>query len=213
MEDVFEIIGKKRLMPVLTVDRVDDAVPIAEALIAGGLPVAEVTFRTEAAAKVIAAMSRVPGLFLGAGTVLQPDQIDQAIDLGARFALAPGFNPKVAARALERNFPFIPGVCTPSEIGFAIEMGFSVLKFFPAEPAGGTTYLKAVHAPFRGVRFVPTGSIGLEQLPAYLELPFVLAVGGSWMVAPKLIKERNFTEITRLTHAAVEVVAKVPNLL
>lgn len=209
MKDVFEIIGKAGLMPVLTVDRVEDAVPIAEALIAGGLPVAEVTFRTEAAAKVIAAMSKVPGLFLGAGTVLRPDQIDQAIDLGARFALAPGFNPKVAARALEKNFPFIPGICTPSEIGLALEMGFSVQKFFPAEPTGGPVYLKAVYAPFRGVRFVPTGSIGLEQLPAYLELPFVLAVGGSWMVAPKLIQDRKFDEITRLTRAAVDVVTKI----
>ena len=144
MENVFETIGKAGLMPVLTVERVEDAVPIAEALIAGGLPVAEVTFRTEAAAKSIAAMAKVPGLFLGAGTVLKPEQIDQAIDLGARFALAPGFNPKVAARALEKNFAFVPGICSPSEIGLALEMGFSVQKFFPAEPAGGTAYLKAV---------------------------------------------------------------------
>ena len=208
MEDVFSFIGKAGLMPVLTVDREEDAVPIAEALITGGLPVAEVTFRTEAAAKVIAAMAKVPGLFLGAGTVLRPDQIDQAIDLGACFALAPGFNPKVAERALEKKFTFIPGICTPSEIGLALEMGFSVQKFFPAEPAGGTGYLKAVSAPFKGVRFVPTGSIGLEQLSGYLEMPQVLAVGGSWMVAPKLIQERKFDEITRLTRAAVEIVAK-----
>lgn len=209
MQDVFETIGKAGLMPVLTVERVEDAVPIAEALIAGGLPVAEVTFRTEAAAKSIAAMAKVPGLFLGAGTVLRPDQINEAIDLGAKFALAPGFNPKVAERALEKNFTFIPGVCTPSEIGLALEMGFSVQKFFPAEPAGGAAYLKAVWAPFRGARFVPTGSIGLEQLPSYLELPFVVAVGGSWMVAPKLIQERQFDEITRLTRAAVEIVTKM----
>ena len=208
MEDVFEIIGKAGLMPVLTVERVEDAMPIAEALMAGGLPVAEVTFRTEAAAKSIAAMAKVPGLFLGAGTVLKPDQIDQAIDLGARFALAPGFNPKVAQRALDKKFTFIPGICTPSEIGLALEMGFSVQKFFPAEPAGGPAYLKAVAAPFRGVRFVPTGSIGLEQLPSYLELPMVLSVGGSWMVAPKLIQDRKFDEITRLTRAAVDTVAK-----
>ena len=209
MEDVFAIIGKSGLMPVLTVERVEDAVPIAEALMAGGLPVAEVTFRTEAAAKAIAAMAKVPGLFLGAGTVLKPEQIDQAMDLGARFALAPGFNPKVAERALEKNMAFIPGICTASEIGLALQMGFSVQKFFPAEPVGGTAYLKAVSAPFRGVRFVPTGSIGLEQLPDYLALPSVLAVGGSWMVAPKLIQERRFDEITRLTRAAMDVVAKV----
>jgi 2-dehydro-3-deoxyphosphogluconate aldolase/(4S)-4-hydroxy-2-oxoglutarate aldolase len=209
MEDVFGIIGKAGLMPVIVVERVEDAVPLAEALIAGGLPVAEVTFRTEAAAKSIAAMAKVPGLFLGAGTVLKPDQVDEAVDLGARFALAPGFNPKVAARALEKNLPFIPGVCTASEIGLALEMGFSVQKFFPAEPSGGTAYLKAVAAPFRGVRFVPTGSIGLEQLSGYLELASVLAVGGSWMVAPKLIQEHRFDEITRLTRAAVETAKRV----
>lgn len=208
MEDVFTTIGNAGLMPVIVVERVEDAVPLAEALIAGGLPVAEVTFRTEAAAKAIAAMAKVPGLFLGAGTVLKPEQIDQAMDLGARFVLAPGFNPKVAERALEKNMVFIPGVCTASEIGLALQMGFSVQKFFPAEPAGGTAYLKAVSAPFRGVRFVPTGSIGLEQLPGYISLPSVLAVGGSWMVAPKLIQEKKFDEITRLTRAAVDAVAK-----
>jgi 2-dehydro-3-deoxyphosphogluconate aldolase/(4S)-4-hydroxy-2-oxoglutarate aldolase len=209
MEDVFEIIGKAGLMPVITVERVEDAVPLAEALIAGGLPVAEVTFRTEAAAKAIAAMAKVPGLFLGAGTVLRPEQVDEALDLGARFALAPGFNPKVAARALEKKLPFIPGICTASEIGLALEMGFSVQKFFPAEPAGGTAYLKAVSAPFKDVRFVPTGSIGLDQLSSYLELSSVLAVGGSWMVAPKLIQEHRFDEITRLTRAAVDMVQRV----
>ena len=209
MENVFETIGKAGLMPVLTVERLEDAVPIAEALIAGGLPVAEVTFRTEAAAKSIAAMAKVPGFFIGAGTVLKPEQVDQAIDLGAKFALAPGFNPKVAARALEKNLTFLPGICTPSEIGLAVEMGFQVLKFFPAEPAGGPAYLKAVSAPFRGLRFVPTGSIGLEHLPSYLEMSSVIAVGGSWMVAPRLIQERKFDEITRLTCAAVEAVTKI----
>ncbi len=209
MENVFETIGKAGLMPVIVVERAEDAVPLAEALIAGGLPVAEVTFRTEAAAKAIAAMAKVPGLFLGAGTVLKPEQVDQALDLGARFILAPGFNPKVATRALEKNLPFVPGVCTASEIGMALEMGFSVQKFFPAEPAGGTAYIKAVSAPFRGVRFIPTGSIGPDQLPGYLQLPSVLAVGGSWMVAPKLIQERRFDEITRLTRAAVDMVSKV----
>lgn len=209
LEKIFASLGKTPLMPVLTVERVEDAVPIAEALMEGGLPVAEVTFRTEAAAKVIAAMAKVPGLFLGAGTVLRPEQVDQALDLGARFALAPGFNPKVAARALEKKLPFIPGVCTPSEIGAAMEMGFAAQKFFPAEPAGGIGYLKAVAAPFKGVRFIPTGSIGLEQLASYLEQPFVLSVGGSWMVAPQLIQARNFAEITRLARAAMDIARKV----
>jgi len=206
MENVFDIMGKTGLMPVLTVERVEDAVPIAEALMAGGLPMAEVTFRTEAAGKAIAAMSKVPGLFLGAGTILKPEQVDQAIDLGARFGLSPGFNPKVAARALEKKFPFIPGVMTPSEMGMALDMGFSVQKFFPAESAGGAAYLKAVSAPMRGIRFVPTGGIAPENLPAYLALPSVLCIGGSWVATPKLVQDRNFAEITRLAKMAVEVV-------
>jgi 2-dehydro-3-deoxyphosphogluconate aldolase/(4S)-4-hydroxy-2-oxoglutarate aldolase len=212
MTGTFAPLGQTGLVPVLTVERPEDALPIAEALIAGGLPVAEVTFRTAGAAKAIAAMAKVPGLFLGAGTVLKPEQVDQALDLGARYALAPGFDPKVAARALEKKLPFIPGVCTPSEIGLALASGFGVLKFFPAEPAGGAAYLKAVSAPFRDARFVPTGGIGPEQLSAYAALPSVLAVGGSWMVAPKLIQERRFDEITRLAKAAVEIVAKVRGL-
>ncbi len=206
MEDVFAALERSALLPVLTVERVEDAAPIAEALIAGGLPVAEVVFRTASAAKVLAAMAKVSGLLLGAGTVLRPEQVDQALDLGARFALAPGFNPKVAQRALDKRLPFIPGVCTPSEIALALDMGFTVQKFFPAEPAGGAAYLKAVAAPFRGVRFVPTGSIGLPQLPAYLRMPSVLAVGGSWMVAPELMVARDFAAITRLAAAAVQTV-------
>jgi 2-dehydro-3-deoxyphosphogluconate aldolase/(4S)-4-hydroxy-2-oxoglutarate aldolase len=206
-QTVFDTLGRAGLMPVLTVEKAEDAVPIAEALIAGGLPVAEITFRTEAAAKALAAMAKAPGLFPGAGTMLKPEQVDQALDAGARFAVAPGFNPRVAERAREKGLVFLPGVATPSEIGQASEAGFSVLKFFPAEPAGGTAYLKAVSAPFRGLLFVPTGGIGLEQLPGYLRLPSVLAVGGSWMVAPDLIREGRFGEITRLAKAAVEIVS------
>jgi 2-dehydro-3-deoxyphosphogluconate aldolase/(4S)-4-hydroxy-2-oxoglutarate aldolase len=209
MENIFDAIGKIGLMPVIVVEREEDAVPLAEALIAGGLPLAEVTFRTAAAAKVIAAMAKVPGLLLGAGTVLKPEQVDQAIDLGARFALAPGFVPQTAERALLKNFPFVPGVLTPSEISAALEAGFSVQKFFPAEPAGGANYIKAVSAPLRGVRFVPTGSIDLSKLSSYLQVPSVLAVGGSWMVAPKLIQDRNWKEITRLASEAVAVVHKI----
>jgi 2-dehydro-3-deoxyphosphogluconate aldolase/(4S)-4-hydroxy-2-oxoglutarate aldolase len=203
---VFDTIAAAGLMPVIVIERAEDAVPLAEALIEGGLPVAEVTFRTEAAARAIGAMAKMPGLLLGAGTVLKPEQVDQAMDLGARFALAPGFDPKVAERARAKGFPFVPGVLTPTEIGAALDAGFSVQKFFPAEPAGGAAYLKAVSAPLRGVRFVPTGSIDLARLPSYLQMPNVLAVGGSWMVAPKLIQDRNWKEIIRLAREAVAAV-------
>ena len=208
MEDAFAILGKAGLMPVLTVERAEDGARIAEALMEGGLPIAEITFRTAAAAAAITAMAKVRGLFPGAGTVLKPEQVNQAIDAGARFGLAPNFNPKTAARALEKKFPFIPGVLTPSEMMAAMDMGFNVVKFFPAEQAGGAPFLKAVSAPLKGVRFVPTGGIAPETLPAYLAIPSVLCVGGSWVATPKLIQEKNFAEITRLAREAVAVVAK-----
>lgn len=206
MTELFDQISSIGLMPVIVIEDAEAAVPLAEALIAGGLPLAEVTFRTPAAGKAIAAMAKVPGLLLGAGTVMTPDQVDQAADLGARFALAPHFAPKTAEHARKKGLPFVPGVVTPGEMGAALDAGFAVQKFFPAEPAGGAPFLKAVSAPMRGIRFVPTGSIDLAKLPAYLGVPSVLAVGGSWMVAPKLIAERNWKEITRLAAEAVAVV-------
>src|SRR5690606_37230914 len=156
---LFDRIASVGLMPVIVIEDAEDAVPLAEALLAGGLPVAEITFRTAAAAKAIAAMAKVPGLLLGAGTVMKPEQVDQALDLGATFALAPHFNRVVAEHALKQGLPFVPGVITPSEMGAALDAGFAVQKFFPAEPTGGASFLKAVSAPMRGIRFVPTGSI------------------------------------------------------
>jgi 2-dehydro-3-deoxyphosphogluconate aldolase/(4S)-4-hydroxy-2-oxoglutarate aldolase len=207
--DIFDRIAAIGLMPVIVIEDAEAAVPLAEALIAGGLPLAEVTFRTAAAGKAIAAMAKVPGLLLGAGTVMKPEQVDEAMNLGATFALAPNFNPRTAEHALTKGLPFVPGVVTPSEMGAALEAGFAVQKFFPAESAGGAPFLKAVAAPMRGIRFVPTGSIDLAKLPAYLQLPAVLAVGGSWMVAPKLIADKNWKEITRLAAEAVAVVRNV----
>jgi len=206
MTNIFDQIGSIGLMPVIVIEDADAAVPLAEALIEGGLPLAEVTFRTAAAGKAIAAMAKVPGLLLGAGTVMKPEHVDQAMDLGATFALAPNFSPKTAEYALKKGLPFVPGVLTPSEMGMALDAGFSVQKFFPAEPAGGAPFLKAVSAPVRGIRFVPTGSIDLAKLPSYLQVSSVLAVGGSWMVAPKLIADKNWKEITRLAAEAVAVV-------
>ena len=209
MTNIFDSIASIGLMPVIVIEDAEAAVPLAEALIEGGLPLAEVTFRTAAAGKAIAAMAKVPGLLLGAGTVMKPEQVDQAIDLGATFALAPNYNPATAAHALKKGLPFVPGVLTPSEMGAVLEAGFAVQKFFPAEPAGGAPFLKAVTAPVRGIRFVPTGSIDLAKLPSYLEIPAVLAVGGSWMVAPKLIQEMKWSEITRLAREAVAIVRQV----
>ena len=209
MTTIFDRIASVGLMPVIVIDDAEAAVPLAEALIAGGLPLAEVTFRTPAAGKAIAAMAKVPGLLLGAGTVMKPEQVDQAMDLGATFALAPHFAPKTAEHALKKGLPYVPGVVTPTEMGAALDAGFAVQKFFPAEPAGGAPYLKAVTAPMRGIRFVPTGSIDLAKLPSYLQVPAVLAVGGSWMVAPKLIADENWKEITRLAAEAVAVVRTV----
>lgn len=206
---IFDQIASIGLMPVIVIEDAEAAVPLAEALIAGGLPAAEVTFRTAAAGKAIAAMAKVPGLLLGAGTVMRPEQVDQALDLGANFALAPNFYPRTAEHAQRKGLPFVPGVVTPGEMGAALEAGFSVQKFFPAEPAGGAPFLKAVSAPMQGIRFVPTGSIDLAKLPSYLQVPAVLAVGGSWMVAPKLIADRNWKEITRLAAEAVGVVRKI----
>jgi 2-dehydro-3-deoxyphosphogluconate aldolase/(4S)-4-hydroxy-2-oxoglutarate aldolase len=206
MTNIFDQIASIGLMPVIVIEDAEAAVPLAEALIAGGLPLAEVTFRTQAAGKAIAAMAKVPGLLLGAGTVMKPEQVDQAIDLGATFALAPHYSAKTAEYALKKGLPFVPGVVTPSEMVTALDAGFSVQKFFPAESAGGAPFLKAVSAPIRGIRFVPTGSIDLAKLPSYLQVSSVLAVGGSWMVAPKLIADKNWTEITRLAAEAVAVV-------
>ena len=209
MTDIFDRIAAIGILPVIVIEDADAAVPLAEALLAGGLPLAEVTFRTPAAGKAIAAMAKVPGLLLGAGTVLTPDQVDQALDLGAAFALAPHFAPKTAGHALRKGLPYVPGVVTPTEMGTALEAGFAVQKFFPAEPAGGAAFLKAVAAPLRGIRFIPTGSIDLAKLPSYLRLPEVLAVGGSWMVSPRLIADRNWSEITRLAAEGVAVVRTV----
>jgi 2-dehydro-3-deoxyphosphogluconate aldolase/(4S)-4-hydroxy-2-oxoglutarate aldolase len=203
-------IGEKRIIPASTVKTPDQAAAVAEALLAGGLDIVEFTFRTEATA---AAIRRVrdafPDMLVGAGTVLTAAQLDAAVDAGARFAVAPGLNPDLAARATAKGLPFIPGVLTPTEVDRAIVAGCSLLKFFPAEVGGGVDMLKALSGPFKhtGVKFVPTGGIDDSNLCSYLELPVVAAVGGSWMVSPKLVEARNWAGITRLTKEAMVLVA------
>ena len=205
MNQTLESLGKHRLVPVIAIDNANDATPLGEALIAGGLPCAEVTFRTAAAADSIAAMAKLSGLLLGAGTVLKVDQVKQAIDLGATFIVAPGFNPKVVGYCVENGITVTPGVSNPTDIEMALEFGLEVVKFFPAEAYGGLNTLKAISAPYGGLRFMPTGGITEKNLLTYLSFPKVLACGGSWMVKPELILAGDFAGITTLVKSAVEL--------
>jgi 2-dehydro-3-deoxyphosphogluconate aldolase/(4S)-4-hydroxy-2-oxoglutarate aldolase len=202
---------KQRLLCITVVDRAEDAVPLAEALFAGGLKVMEITFRTAAAAEAIRLIrQKVPRMAIGAGTLLTPDQVQEAIDVGAQFGVSPGLNEAVLNAAGERDLPFFPGVMTPTEIDHALNLGWKHLKFFPAEPAGGAAMLKALAAPFAhtGVKFVPTGGINATKLPDYLAIPQVAAVAGSWMGERKLIQEKAWSKITALTAEALKVVAQ-----
>lgn len=201
-------IQEKRLVPAATVEKADDAVPLAEALLAGGLDVIEITFRTQAAEEAIRrVVAKFPQMLVGAGTVLTEDQLKRAIGAGVQFAVAPGLNPDLVTESMASNVPFIAGVATPTEIDRGIALGCKWLKFFPADALGGIKTLKAFAGPFAhtGIKFIPTGGINALNAPEYLALPVVAAVGGSWMVAEKLIKEKNWAAITRLTQEALAV--------
>jgi 2-dehydro-3-deoxyphosphogluconate aldolase / (4S)-4-hydroxy-2-oxoglutarate aldolase len=198
-----------RIVPVVVLEDAADAEPLAEALVAGGLPVAEVTFRTAAAAKAIRAMSTVPGMIVGAGTVVSAEQVDEAADAGATFIVSPGLSTAVIRRARERGLVVIPGAVTPTEIMAALELGLTTVKFFPANTFGGAAALKSLGAPFRGIRFVPTGGVSAANLTDYLSLTNVVAVGGSWMVDPRLIGAGDFAAIRGLAAEAVAAAASV----
>jgi 2-dehydro-3-deoxyphosphogluconate aldolase/(4S)-4-hydroxy-2-oxoglutarate aldolase len=197
-----------RLVPVIMVEDEASAAPLADALVAGGLRCAEVTFRTSAARAALGAMAADGRLLVGAGTVVTPDQVDAAVDAGAAFIVSPGFNRAVVRRCVERGVPTFPGVATASDIMAAVGEELDVVKFFPAEPLGGVKMISALAAPFPSMRFIPTGGITAELLPRYLAHPAVAAVGGSWMVAPKLIAGGDWDEITRLTAEAVATAAR-----
>lgn len=204
VEHIEARIASARLLPVVVLESADDAVPLARALVAGGLPVAEVTFRTAAAAESIRRIAaEVPDMLLGAGTVLTEKQLEAAVQAGARFIVTPGFNPAVVAAAKAASLPIVPGINNPTGVEQAMSHGLSVVKFFPAEATGGVPFLKALTGPYGDMRFVPTGGIGPKNLASYLALKAVLACGGSWMVEPALIREGRFDEITRLTAEAV----------
>lgn len=201
---------QKRIIPVAVIERAEDAVPLANALLAGGLDVIEVTFRTTAAADSIRAIAQAhPGLLVGAGTLLEPAQVRQARDAGAKFGVAPGLNESVVRESLKLGMPFIPGVATASEIERAMTLGCKLLKLFPADVLGGVKLLKAFTGPYgqTGVKFIPLGGINAGNLTDYLALPVVAAIGGSWLCAKKLIAEKNWGAITRLTRETLAMVA------
>lgn len=199
---------RQRLVPVVVIDRADDAVPLARTLWTGGLNVIEVTLRTPESLQAIERIAReMPEMRVGAGTILTTAQLDQAKTAGAAFGVAPGLNAAVLQEARKIGLPFIPGVMTPSEIEQAVSLGARYLKFFPAEAAGGTAMLKALAGPYQGldINFIPTGGINAANLQAYLALPMVAAVGGSWFVNSQLIAEKQWAEITRQTVAALSL--------
>ena len=201
-------LGGAGLVPVITIDDAAQAPGLGEALLAGGLPVAEITFRTDAAAEAIAALrERVPGVLVGAGTVLDAETVDRALDAGAEFIVAPGLNPAVAERCLERGVALIPGVATPTEIEAALALGLRLLKLFPAEALGGLRYLEAIAAPYRGVRFVPTGGVGPANLAGWLSNAAVAACGGSWIATADDIRAGRWAAVTAKAAQAVAIVA------
>ena len=204
MNEVLEKIQKIGIVPVVVLNDAKDAEPLAKALCNGGLPCAEVTFRTDAAEESIRIMSeKYPEMLVGAGTVLTTEQVDRAVAAGAKFIVSPGLNPKIVKYCVEKNIPITPGICTPSEAEQAIENGLEVVKFFPAEPAGGLKMIKAMAAPYTGLKFMPTGGINAANVREYLAYDKILACGGSWMVKGDLVAAGEFDKITELTKEAV----------
>jgi 2-dehydro-3-deoxyphosphogluconate aldolase/(4S)-4-hydroxy-2-oxoglutarate aldolase len=224
VNEVLAGLARHRIVPVLTVDEPRHGRPLLEALTAGGLPCAEVTFRTPGAADALREMTAAAGsgpgagsgsaagpgsggALVGAGSVLRPEQVDAALAAGARFIVTPGLSVAVVRACLEQDVPVIPGVATATEITAALDLGITTVKLFPAEQLGGLAMIDVLHGPFPEVRFVPTGGIGPRQLEAYLAHPAVTAAGGSWMAARSLIRAERFADITRLTADAVALAA------
>ena len=200
---LYEKIRGFSILPVVKVKNADDSEPLADALCAGNLPCAEITFRTDACPEVIRRMKgHRPEMLIGAGTVLKKDQVDQAIEAGAEFIVSPGCNPSIVSYCLEQGIPIIPGCATPSEIELAMQLGIFCVKFFPAEAFGGVKMIQALSAPYPDIRFLPTGGIRPENLQQYLELTPVLACGGSWIASEGLLEQGAFDQITQLAKNA-----------
>jgi 2-dehydro-3-deoxyphosphogluconate aldolase/(4S)-4-hydroxy-2-oxoglutarate aldolase len=208
--DILDKLAEYGVIPVIAIESVDHALGLADALIEGGLPVAEITFRTEAAADVISLLAeKRPELILGAGTVLTPENLQRAKDCGATFAVAPGLNPDVVKKAQDIDLPFVPGINNPTDIETALSFGCKVLKFFPAEASGGIKYLNAISAPYKhtGVKFIPTGGINANNLSSYLELPIILACGGTWIAKNEDMAAGNWSQIACRCKEVAKVVS------
>ena len=204
MNPILEQFQKIGIIPVVVIDDAKDAVPLAKALCEGGLPVAEVTFRTDAAEEAIRLMAEAfPEMLVGAGTVLTTEQVDRAVAAGSKFIVSPGLNPKVVKYCQEKNVPITPGTAKPTDIEMALELGLDVVKFFPAEQNGGLPMIKAMAAPYTKVKFMPTGGISPKNLKSYLDFDKIIACGGSWMVPKDLVAAGDFEAIKNLTREAV----------
>lgn len=205
MTDINKKLYEIGIIPVIKIENADDAVPLAKALIDGGLPAAEITFRTACAAEAIKNITKAyPEMLVGAGTVLTTAQVDAAVEAGSSFIVSPGLNPKVVAYCVEKNIPVIPGCANPSDIEAAIELGLDTVKFFPAEAAGGLPMLKAMSAPYGKISFMPTGGINADNVLSYLKFGKILCCGGSFMVKDELVKAGEFDKIAELTRGAVK---------
>ena len=210
MNEVLKQIEKIGIVPVVVLNDAKDAEPLGKALCEGGLPCAEVTFRTDAAEESIRIMAeKFPEMLVGAGTVLTIEQVDRAVNAGAKFIVSPGLNPKVVAYCVEKGIPVTPGTANPSNVEQAIELGLDVVKFFPAEQAGGLAYIKAIAAPYTGMKFMPTGGINANNVKEYLACDKILACGGSWMVKGDLVKAGEFDKITELVREAAAIVKEI----
>lgn len=207
MNEILAELGRSGIVPVIKIEQEEHAIPLGEALLAGGLPCAEITLRTEAGLGAIGRIAAaLPRVLVGAGTVLSVEQAERAVASGARFVVSPGFDPDVVDWCMQHQIVCLPGVVTPTEINMALKKGLRVLKFFPAEASGGPAMLKALADPYSGIRFIPTGGINPSNLPDYLRLGNVLACGGSWMVPAPSIARGEFGEITRLVAESREIV-------
>ena len=210
MADFYEEMAKFGVVPVVALDDVKDAVPLAKALCAGGLPVAEITFRTAAAEESIWEIAKAfPQMCVGAGTVLNVDQVKRAVEAGAKFIVSPGFSKEIVSYCKENDIPCFPGGVTPTEIMQIIDAGYSIVKFFPASSMGGLKTIKALGAPFTSVKFMPTGGVNADNLREFLESDKIYACGGSWMVKKDLINAGAFDQIEALTKEAVAIVKEV----
>ena len=209
MSDIVKQIEDLKVVPVVAIQNLDDAERLADALTAGGIACAEITLRTEAGLPAIELLAKRSGFLVGAGTVHNADQAAAVIDAGAKFVVAPGFNPKTVAKCIDKNVPIFPGTSSPTDLEMAMEFGLDIVKFFPAEAMGGVKTLKAFHGPYHTIRFMPTGGVSMANLRDYLSLPYVIGCGGSWMAKGDLIAAGRFDEITRLAKETVALVKEI----